>query len=171
MAYSAKKDNRRHKVFVICGDGECNEGTVWEAALVAHHFRLNNLIAIIDHNKMQSLGFCEDTIALAPFAAKWTAFGWNVIEVDGHAHSALRGAFLSATQAMDRPTVIVADTVKGKGVSFMENDVLWHYRFPHEGLEYDSAVAELRSQMPKGVADPYVMGPTTSEPGDGVQNQ
>lgn len=155
MAYGAKKDNKQHKVFVICGDGECDEGAVWEAALVANHYKLNNLVAVIDHNKMQSLDFCENTITLSPFADKWRAFGWNVIDIDGHDHDALRDAFIKAKESIDKPTVIIANTTKGKGISFMENDILWHYRFPHEGEEYNSAVAELRAQMPEGITDMY----------------
>jgi len=155
MAYGVKKDNKQHKVFVICGDGECNEGAVWEAALVANHFKLNNLVAVIDHNKMQSLDFCENTITLSPFADKWRAFGWSVIDIDGHDHEALRDAFIKAKESLDKPTVIIANTIKGKGISFMENDILWHYRFPHEGEEYNSSVAELKAQMPKGITDLY----------------
>ena len=145
MAYAAKKDGKTHRVFVILGDGECDEGSVWEAALVANHYKLDNLVAIIDHNRMQSLDFCEDTIALEPFADKWRAFGWTVLTVDGHDHDQLRTAFAHA-QASPGPTAIIAETVKGKGISFMENDILWHYRFPHEGEEYDSAIAELEAQ-------------------------
>lgn len=155
MAYGAKKDGKLHKVFVICGDGECDEGAVWEAALVANHFKLNNLVAVIDHNKMQSLDFCENTIALSPFTDKWKAFGWNVIDIDGHNQDALRDSFAKAKESIDKPTVIIANTIKGKGISFMENDILWHYRFPHEGEEYDSAVAELREQIPEGITDVY----------------
>jgi transketolase len=158
MAYGAKKDSKQHNVFVICGDGECDEGSVWEAALVANHYKLNNLIAIIDHNKMQSLDFCENTIALSPFADKWKAFGWNVIDIDGHDHDALRVAFNKVKESVDKPTVIIANTTKGKGISFMENDILWHYRFPHEGEEYDTAVSELRAQMPEGTVDIYESG-------------
>lgn len=155
MAYGANKDHMQHKIYVICGDGECDEGSVWEAALVANHYKLSNLVAIIDHNKMQSLGFCENTIKLAPFADKWKAFGWNVIDVDGHDHNALRDAFSKAKSSIDKPSVIIANTIKGKGISFMENEILWHYRFPHVGEEYDSAVAELRKQMPEGITDMY----------------
>ena len=161
MAYSAKKDNAQHRVYVICGDGECDEGAVWEAALVANHYRLNNLVAVIDYNKMQSLDFCENTISLSPFADKWKAFGWNVIEIDGHDHDALRDAYMKGNSSTDKPTVIIAHTIKGKGISFMENDILWHYRFPHEGEEYDSAVAQLREQMPDGILDPYEVGEST----------
>ena len=123
--------------------------------LVANHFKLNNLIAIIDHNKMQSLDFCENTITLSPFADKWKAFGWNVIDIDGHDHNALKDALARATGSKLKPTVIIANTIKGKGISFMENNILWHYRFPHKGEEYDSAINELRAQMPEGITDIY----------------
>lgn len=155
MAYAAKKDHKRHNVFVICGDGECDEGSVWEAALVANHYNSNNLICIIDHNKMQSLDFCENTIALSPFGEKWKAFGWNVIDIDGHNHDELRESFKTAMASACKPTVIIANTIKGKGISFMENNILWHYRFPHDGDEYDSSVAELKNQMPAGISDTY----------------
>lgn len=158
MALAAKKDKKQHNVYVICGDGECDEGAVWEAALVANHFNLNNLITIIDHNKMQSLDFCENTISLAPFTDKWKAFGWNVIDIDGHDHNALKEAFLTAKLTVDKPTVIIANTIKGKGISFMENNILWHYRFPHEGEEYDSAIYELNEQMPEGISNYYQQG-------------
>lgn len=155
MAYGAKKDHKDHNVFVILGDGECDEGSVWEAALMANHYRLNNLVAVIDHNKMQSLDFCDNTIELSPFADKWKAFGWNVIDIDGHNHDELRDAYKKATSSESKPTVIIANTIKGKGISFMENNILWHYRFPHEGEEYDSAVAELKEQIPEGISDMY----------------
>ena len=116
MALAAKKDGKKHKVYVICGDGECDEGSVWEAALIANHFKLDNLVAIIDHNKMQSLDFCENTIALAPFADKWKAFGWNVIEIDGHDHDVLHKAFTNVKQLQDRPTVIIANTINSPAI-------------------------------------------------------
>lgn len=155
MAMAAKMDGRPYNTYVILGDGECDEGAVWEAALVAHHYELDNLIAVVDHNKMQSLDFCENTIKLSPFAEKWRAFGWHVEEIDGHDHDALRQAFAQAGENRGTPTVIIANTVKGKGVSFMENDILWHYRFPHDGWEYDNALAELYAAMPAGTEDPY----------------
>lgn len=155
MALAAKRDNKKHNVYVILGDGECDEGSVWEAALVANHFKLENLVAIIDHNKMQSLDYCENTIALSPFVDKWKAFGWNVLNIDGHEHNELRQALKEAKKSKNKPTVIIANTIKGMGVSFMENEILWHYRFPHEGEEYDSAVSELKYQMPEGVIDNY----------------
>lgn len=151
MALAAKKDKKKHKIFAILGDGECDEGAVWEAALFAHHFHLNNLIAIIDHNKMQSLDFCEDTISLTPFHQKWVSFGWKVIDIDGHNHCQLKQAFSMATRFRKDPTVIIANTIKGKGVSFMENNILWHYRYPHQGEEYNQAMTELNTQKPTGI--------------------
>lgn len=155
MAMAAKMDSNNYRVYVVLGDGECDEGSVWEAALVANHYQLDNLVAVIDHNKMQSLDFCENTIKLNPFADKWRSFGWNVIDIDGHKHEELKKAFNEAKSVKGKPTVIIANTVKGKGVSFMENDILWHYRFPHDGWEYDNALEELHKAMPVGITDPY----------------
>ena len=159
MAYAIKKENKDNNVYVVLGDGECDEGAVWEAALFANHFRLNNLVAIVDFNHMQSLDFCENTLELGNFSEKWKAFGWNVIETDGNSHKALRKAFriLSEMQKEEnhKPTVILASTTKGCGISFMENDILWHYRFPHNGWEYDCAVNELHKKKPEGVVDIY----------------
>lgn len=166
MAYAAKKDGKSHKVYVVLGDGECDEGSVWEAALFANHFRLNNLVAIVDHNHMQSMDFQENTLEIENFGEKWEAFGWNVIEVDGNSHEELNVAFEQAEklskEEAHKPTVIIANTIKGCGVSFMQNDILWHYRFPHEGWEYDCAVAELHKCKPEGVEDPYTP--------DGIEN-
>lgn len=159
MAYAAKKDGNDHKVYVVLGDGECDEGSVWEAALFANHFRLNNLVAIIDHNHMQSMDFQENTLEIEDFASKWSAFGWNVIEINGNDHQELKEAFKKAEEKskdeLHKPTVIIANTIKGQGVSFMRNDILWHYRFPHNGWEYDCAVNELYQNRPEGVEDPY----------------
>ena len=174
MAYAAKKDgDTSHRVFVVLGDGECDEGAVWEAALFANHFRLNNLVAVVDHNHMQSLDFNENTLELEDLGAKWRAFGWNVLEINGNDHEALHTAFARVEAERDdtrKPTVIIAHTVKGYGVSFMQNDILWHYRFPHDGWEYDGAVAELHRQKPSGVTDPYtphgVPAPVRPEVGD-----
>lgn len=157
MAYALKKDGKDNKVFVVMGDGECDEGSVWEAALFANHFRLQNLVAIVDHNHMQSLDFNENTLEIEDFGAKWRAFGWRVLEIDGNDHSQLRDAIaIAKSDAIEhKPTIIIANTIKGKGISFMQNDILWHYRFPHEGWEYDMAVAELHGVKPAEVVDPY----------------
>lgn len=161
MALAAKQDGKAHKNYVILGDGECNEGSVWEAALFAVHFGLDNLICIVDHNKMQSLDFCDKTLSSTPLTGIWQSFGWNVIEIDGNDHSQLREAFRNI-QANGKPTVIIANTIKGKGISYMENDILWHYRFPHDGWEYDLAVTELHKVKPEGAEDPYTP--------DGIKN-
>lgn len=155
MALNAKLDKKPYYTYTIVGDGECDEGSIWEMALFANQFKLNQFVVIVDHNKMQSLDFCENTLSLAPFAEKWKAFGWNVLDIDGHNHDELRTAFAKAKESTDKPTVIIANTVKGKGISFMEFDILWHYRFPHEGEEYDGALKELHAAMPEGVVDPY----------------
>lgn len=159
MAYAAKKDDKKHKVYVVLGDGECDEGSVWEAALFANHFRLNNLVAIVDHNHMQSMDFQENTLEIEDFGSKWKAFGWNVVEIDGNSHQELKDAFKKAEEnsleSSHKPTVIIANTIKGYGVCFMRNDILWHYRFPHDGWEYDCAVNELHQSKPEGVEDPY----------------
>ncbi len=157
MAYTFKKDRKDNKVFVVIGDGECNEGAVWEAALFSNHFRLSNLIAIIDYNHMQSLDFCENTLEMINPSEKWHAFGWRVMNIDGNDHNELRKAFKDACNEdyEHKPVAIVANTVKGKGVSFMENDILWHYRFPHNGWEYDCAVNELHRTKPEDLRDIY----------------
>ncbi|MBC7765538.1 MAG: transketolase [Hyphomonadaceae bacterium] len=147
MALVAKKDDKKHRVFVVMGDGECDEGSVWEAAMFANHFKLDNLVAIVDHNKMQSIDFCENTMSLAPFAEKWQAFGWQVKEIDGHNHEELKNALAVSEGKPSKPTIIIANTIKGKGISFMENNILWHYRAP-QGEEYTAAVKELEAQKP-----------------------
>lgn len=174
MALTAKQDGRGNRVFAVLGDGECDEGSVWEAVLFANHYRLDNLVAIVDHNHMQSLDYCEKTLELEDFAAKWRAFGWNAIELDGHDHDALRSALKDTSNTAGKPTVIIANTVKGRGVSFMENDILWHYRFPHDGWEYDGAVTELHAAIPEGVTDPYtpngIADPIKPEDGADIGN-
>lgn len=162
MAYALKKDGKSERVFVVLGDGECDEGAVWEAVLFANHFRLNNLIAIVDHNHMQSLDFQENTLEIEDFGNKWKSFGWNVIEINGNDHEELKNAFNQAKNLSEnndhKPTVIIANTIKGYGISFMQNDILWHYRFPHDGWEYDMAVTELYKNKPEGIEDPYTPG-------------
>lgn len=178
MAYAAKKDGKTHKTYVVLGDGECNEGSVWEAAMFANHFRLENLVCIVDHNHMASLDFNENTIEIEDFGAKWKAFGWNVIEIDGNNCDELRSAFKQADENSrgeeHKPTVIIANTIKGCGVSFMQNDILWHYRFPHNGWEYDGAVTELHRNKPEGVEDPYtpngIENPMLPQLGDDIGN-
>lgn len=147
MALGGKMDGEAWRVYAVLGDGECDEGSVWEAALQARQYKLDNLIAVIDRNRMQSLDFSENTIALEPFADKWRAFGWHTQVCDGHDVDALRAAFDAAKANVGCPSVIIAETTKGKGVSFMENDILWHYRTP-QGEEYEAALRELEAQRP-----------------------
>jgi len=128
MALAGRIRGHAYRVFVLLGDGECNEGSVWEAAMLAPIQGLSGVTVIVDYNKWQGTGRSDETLALAPLAEKWRAFGWDVCEVDGHDMGALVTA-LSAP-AGDRPRAIVAHTVKGKGVSFMEDDNNWHYRIP-----------------------------------------
>ena len=142
MAKALKMAGGSQRVFVLMSDGECDEGSNWEAILFAQHHRLDNLVAIIDYNKIQSLAPVSETIALEPFAEKWEAFNWSVLEVDGHDHTAMNSAFENLPIKEGRPTVIIAHTTKGKGVSFMENTVLWHYRCAR-GEEFDAAFKEL----------------------------
>jgi transketolase len=143
MALQLARLGGRQRIYAVLGDGECDEGSVWEAALFAAHRRLANLCVVIDHNKLQSLGPVAETLALEPFTDKWRAFGWDVERIDGHDHAALERAFASAADNT-RPTCIIADTVKGRGVPFMENQVLWHYRVP-AGAEFDAAMAALEA--------------------------
>ena len=144
MAYGAKLDGRRHQVVVMLSDGECDEGSVWEAAMFASHHHLDNLVAVIDYNKIQSLDTIARTLALEPFADKWRAFGWHCVEVDGHDHESLHAVFEKMPRGTGTPTCVLAHTVKGKGVSFMEHQVLWHYRTP-QGEELDAALRELEA--------------------------
>jgi len=140
IALSLKMKQSDSKVYVVMSDGECDEGTVWESALLAQQYSLDNLIVIIDRNRLQSLTSTENTVALEPFADKWLAFNWDVLTIDGHSHEDLRKALVKS----DKPLCVIANTVKGKGVSFMENSVLWHYRPPNlEELEV--ALSELEA--------------------------
>jgi transketolase len=142
MAYAAKLDSLAHRVFVLLSDGECDEGSNWEAILFAAHHRLDNLIAVVDYNKVQSLRPVPETLGLEPFADKWRSFGWAVVEVDGHDHDQLRAALGELPSEAGKPTCVIAHTVKGKGVSFMEHSVLWHYRTAR-GEELAAAESEL----------------------------
>jgi transketolase len=130
MALSARILKRSHRVFAVLSDGECNEGSVWEAAMFAAGQRLDRLAVVIDFNKWQATGRSEEIMALAPLADKWRAFGWNACEVDGHDIDALVRLLTSVPDSSGKPVAIIAHTVKGKGVSFMEDDNNWHYRIP-----------------------------------------
>lgn len=144
MAYAAKKDHKGHRVFALLSDGECDEGSNWEAIMFAGHHKLDQLVAIIDYNNLQSLKSTTDTLNLEPFADKWRSFGWAVHEVGGHDHAMLVRTFESLPFELGKPNCVIAHTTKGKGVSFMENEVLWHYRTA-KGDEYQRAKQELES--------------------------
>ena len=142
MALGAKLDGHIHRVVVLLSDGECDEGSNWEAILFAAHHKLDNLLAIVDYNKIQSLASTYETLNLEPFSEKWQNFGWAVREVDGHVHKDLKDIFAKVPFEPGKPSVVIAHTTKGKGVSFMENTVLWHYRCPR-GQEFEKAMEEL----------------------------
>ena len=144
MAYAGKLRDASHRVFVLISDGECDEGSNWEAILFAAHHKLDNLVVVIDYNKIQSLAPVADTLTLEPFADKWRSFGWDVRETDGHDHDQLCEAFALSHAGTGKPTCVIANTTKGKGVSFMEDTVLWHYRTAR-GEELSAALAELEN--------------------------
>jgi transketolase len=131
VALAGRLNSQSYGVYVLLGDGECDEGQVWEAAMAAAHFKLDNLVAIVDNNGLQLAGWNRDVMSLAPFAEKWQAFGWHVIEVDGHDFTQLIDAFDRAKKVTGQPTVIIAHTIKGKGVSFMENNPYFHGNAPN----------------------------------------
>lgn len=154
LAYALKKDKRLNRVFCLLGDGECQEGAVYEAMILASQLKLDNLFILIDYNKMQAMGFTDDIISLEPFLNRLESFGIEAYSVDGHNCQELKETIFKCKDSK-RPHAIICNTIKGKGISFMQSNLLWHYRFPHDGVEYDSAVAELELQRPKSISDPY----------------
>ena len=146
IALAGKRKKKQYKVYVILSDGELDEGSNWEAFMLASQLKLDNLKVIIDYNKIQSLGRLEEVINLEPLADKFRAFNLNVAEIDGHDHDQIHSAFEKVSEN-SRPSVIIADTVKGKGIPFMENKLLWHYKSPSEdeymlGMEYIQGLAK-----------------------------
>ena len=142
MALAARIDGRKHRVYCMLSDGECDEGSTWEAALFAGHHGLDNLVVIVDYNRIQSLGHTKDVLDLDPLAQKWRSFRWAAREVDGHDVRLIDETLQEVPFEVGRPSCVIAHTVKGKGVSFMEDKLLWHYRNPSIE-EYAAAVAEL----------------------------
>lgn len=142
MALAAKKDGASYRVYTVMGDGELAEGSVWEGAMSASHFKLDNLCAVVDRNRLQISGFTEDIMHHDDLAARFTAFGWYVIEANGHDYDALISAFHEAKQIEGQPTVIIADTVKGYGSSIMENKAVWHNHLPDQE-EYERIISDL----------------------------
>jgi transketolase len=143
LALAARMDKRHYRVYTLLGDGECQGGIIWEGAMLASKFRLANLTAILDSNDVQLDGPVHEIMPLEPIADKWRAFGWAVLEVDGHNVRQLLEALDMAEQVHDRPTLILAHTTKGKGVSFMENDSRWHGIAPNDA-QFGQAIEELR---------------------------
>ncbi|MEW6034419.1 MAG: transketolase [Chloroflexota bacterium] len=142
VALAGRLDRRGYRVYVLLGDGECDEGQVWEAAMAAAHFKLDNLTAIVDHNGQQLDGNCCDIMGLEPLADKWRAFGWNVLEIDGHSMEQVVTSLEEAGRVKRKPTVVIAHTVKGKGVSFMERNLNFHGKAP-TAEEAERALKEL----------------------------
>src|SRR5271169_880729 len=142
MALAGKLDNDKHTVFCIMGDGEQQEGNIWEAVMEGSHHKLDNLCAIVDRNRLQIDGWVKDVMNVEPLTSKYATFGWNVIEIDGHNIAEILSAFEAAAAHQGNPTVIVANTVKGKGVSFMENQAGWHGVAPNRE-QFEKAIAEL----------------------------
>jgi transketolase len=142
MALAIQRRGKNSRVVCLMSDGECDEGSIWEAAMFASHHKINNLVAIIDYNKIQSLDTIAATLTLEPFEDKWKSFGWNVVQVDGHNHAELEKAISKENNKTSKPLVVIAHTTKGKGISFMENSVLWHYRSP-QNEEFEKAISEL----------------------------
>ena len=130
MALAGRLNCQSHRVYALLSDGECNEGAVWEAAMFAAAQRLDHVAVIVDYNKWQATGRSDETLALAPLPAKWQAFGWSTVELDGHDLAALVAALTNVPDGSGKPVAIIAHTVKGRGVSFMEDDNNWHYRVP-----------------------------------------
>ena len=142
IALAGRLNSQKYRVYVLLGDGECDEGQVWEGAMAAAHFKVDNLVAIVDNNGLQIDGWNRDVMNLDPFNQKWQTFGWHVIEVDGHNFAQLIDAFNQAKLIKGQPTVIIAHTIKGKGVSFMENNVDFHGKAP-TAAEVEIALKEL----------------------------
>ena len=146
MALANRMDGKNNKIYCIMGDGETNEGQVWEAAMTGSHYKLDTVCGIIDFNKMQIDGFCCDVKGLEPYAKKWQDFGWDAVEIDGHDLKQLMDALDKADRIKKKPQIIIAHTVKGKGISFVENQVKWHGIAPKKE-ELEKALKELDSQL------------------------
>lgn len=145
FALNARYENARHRVFVVISDGESNEGSVWEAALSASQHRLDNLVVLLDYNKQQSYGTTYEVLDLEPLAEKWRAFGFAVKEVDGHSLPELRAALSRTPFEADKPSMLICHTIKGKGVSFVENNLKWHHKTKVSEDEVRALLAELES--------------------------
>ncbi|UUZ85089.1 transketolase [Paenibacillus sp. P26] len=146
MALAAKRDGRSYRVFCLMGDGEQAEGSVWEAAMAGAHYKLDNLVGIVDRNRLQISGSTEDVMGLEPLEEKWAAFGWHVVSINGNDIDALVGSFEAVPEISGKPTLVMANTVKGRGVSFAENVPHWHHHVPNDA-ELEKALAELAAAL------------------------
>lgn len=146
IALAGKINNKDYRTYVMIGDGESQEGQIWEATMFAPHYKLDNLCLIVDNNGLQIDGKVKDVMNVMPYASKYKAFGWNVISIDGHDIEQILNAFEDARACKGKPTVIIAKTVKGKGVSFMEDQASWHGKAPNEE-QYNIAKAELEAYL------------------------
>ena len=147
MAIAQRIQRSNQRCYALLSDGECNEGSIWEAAMLASGQKVDNLTTIIDYNKWQATGRSQEVMALEPLAEKWEAFGWHAQQIDGHNFEAITKALEAARLETSKPSVIVADTIKGKGISFMEDDNNWHYRTPN-AEELKAALNELQEKNP-----------------------
>jgi len=150
MALAGKMDKKNYKVYVLMGDGELAEGSIWEGAMAARHYKLDNLIGIIDRNHLQISGNTENIMSLENLKEKWNSFGWNVLVEDGNNIEKMIDTFKKIPIAKEKPHLIIANTIKGKGVSFIENDAKWHHKVPNKE-QLEKAMKELDSQLNKGV--------------------
>ena len=144
LALAAKRKKVNWRTFILLSDGELDEGSNWEAILFAPQHKLENLIVIIDYNKIQSLGMVKDVLDLEPLSAKLQAFNWETIEIDGHNHEQIFSALSDLPQKKEKPTAVIAHTIKGKGVDFMENKLMWHYKSPDED-EFKNALTQIEN--------------------------
>jgi len=143
MAIAAKNDGKNYRIFVLMSDGECQEGSVWEAALFASHHKLDNLVGIIDYNKLQAFGRTNEVLNLEPLKRKWEDFGWEVREIDGHNFQEIEKVLSEVPLQKGKPSLVIAHTIKGKGVSFMEDKLEWHYKNLTKE-DYEKALKELK---------------------------
>jgi transketolase len=142
MALAGRRDKKKYRVFVLMSDGECQEGSTWEAGLFAAHHKLDNLVGIVDYNKLQAFGRIKDVLNLEPLAKKWKSFGWEVKEIDGHNFFQIERAFSKIPFKKEKPSLVIAHTIKGKGVSFIEDKMEWHYKNLTKE-QYELALKEL----------------------------
>jgi len=158
MALAGRLDGKDYRVYVLLGDGEVDEGQVWEAAMAASHYKLDSVTAILDRNRQQIDGWTRDVMSLEPLADKWRAFGWHVLEADGHDMEAILEALTTAQQVKGRPSIVIAHTTKGKGASFMENNLRFHGNAP-DRAEMDRGLGEVRTEERCKVCDVQYPGP------------